>query len=1182
MARSSRRWTAPTLLLALVTILLLLATPAVTVKHHDFKRCDQSGFCKRNRALADDFTAQGSADASPYQLDANSIKFKNGVFEGEILKAISPDEKVKLPLTIALLDRGKARITIDEEKRQKGEIELRHGSVARKERFNEAASWALTGAGLQAQKSAKLATAAAKDKSRVTWGSEGEYMIVITHAPFGLEFWSGDSKQVVLNERGFLNIEHWRPKVDKPKAGDKDADGGSQAEIKAAEPEADESTWWDESFGGNTDSKPKGPESVALDISFPGYAHVYGIPEHTGPLSLRETRGGGDGNFDQPYRLYNSDVFEYELDSPMTLYGAIPFMQAHRKGSSVGVFWLNAAETWVDIIKAKHATNRQSQSLEGHLVDTKTHWMSEAGQLDLFIVLSPTPAALSEAYAELTGFTTLPAAFSLGYHQCRWNYVSDEDVKDVDRKFDKYGIPYDVIWLDIEYTEEKKYFTWDPLTFPDPTGMQQQLDETERKLVVIIDPHIKNTANYAVSDELKSQGLAVKNKKNELYEGWCWPGSSHWIDAFNPAARAWWKIRFSYDKFKGTMSNAWLWNDMNEPSVFNGPEVTMPRDNMHHGNWEHRDLHNLYGLTFHNATYHALMERKKGEVRRPFVLTRSFFAGSQRTAAMWTGDNQANWAHLAASIPMILNQGLAGFPFAGADVGGFFGNPSKELQTRWYQAGVFYPFMRGHAHIDTRRREPYVLGEPYTGIMTRALRLRYSLLPAWYTAFHEASTHGYPIVRSQYYVHPGDAAGFAIDDQLYLGSTGLLAKPVTQEGAESVEIYLADDENYYDYFDYTIYNGAGKSHRVAAPLEKLPLLMQGGHIIPRKDRPRKSSGLMKWDPYTLVVVVGKDGKATGSLYVDDGETFDYEQGAFIHRGFKLANGILSSSNLGVEGPKTARTAELTYHAAAGNKAAWATVRNPGVRIGADWKIEFGAAFAEADAKPELEAAVRAEDVTMAMVVAEEEGVTMDTAVAREEGVTMAMVVAKEEGVMMAMVVAKEEGVTMAMVVAKEEGHFDDDEVIQHAQRHSQNSGSGSNSDLFSSALSFLKQGGASGSGSGNIDQLQQNHDQVYNNSGGNQQHSASALGGAAALQALKSFTGGSSSGQGGQSALIGMAMSQASSLFDQQSSQGNVQAGASKQSVVNEAAQAALGMYLKNQGGGSGIGGLLSLASKFA
>ncbi len=940
------------------------------VKHHDFKRCDQSGFCRRNRALADDMTSKGSPATSPYQLEPNSIRLKNGQLDGYILKAISGGQKVKLPLTVSFLDRGKTRITIDEERRQRKDIELRHGSVARKERYNEAANWALTGAGLQAQRSAKLVQTS-NGRSEITWGGDGQFKMVINHAPFGVELWSGGSKQVTLNDRGFMNVEHWRPKIEKPKPDD------SETETKAVEPEEDESTWWDETFGGNTDSKPKGPESVAMDINFLGFEHVYGLAEHTGPLSLKETRGG-DGNFDQPYRMYNSDVFEYDLDSPMTLYGSIPFMQAHKSGSSVGVFWLNAAETWVDILKNKHGSNPLTLGLSGGVVDTQTHWISESGQLDLFIMMGATPEALSKSYGELTGYTQLPAAFAIGYHQCRWNYVSDEDVKDVDRKFDKYNIPYDVIWLDIEYTEEKKYFTWDPLNFPDPIGMEKQLDETERKLVVIIDPHIKNTGSYPIVDELKSKDLAIHNKENNIFEGWCWPGSSYWIDAFNPAARAWWKALFTYDKFKGTMSNVWLWNDMNEPSVFNGPEVTMPRDNIHYGNWEHRDVHNINGMTFHNATYHALLERKKGEIRRPFVLTRSFFAGSQRISAMWTGDNQADWGHLKTSIPMVLNQGVSGYPFAGADVGGFFGNPSKELQTRWFQAGAFYPFMRGHAHIDTRRREPYMLGEPYTSIMTQALRLRYSLLPAWYTAFHEASTDGHPIIRAQYYVHPSDEKGFAIEDQLYLGSTGVLVKPVTTEGAESVDIYISDDENYFDYYDYTIHSGAGKSHMIAAPLEKLPILMQGGNIFPRKDRPRKSSGLMKWDPYTLVVVLGKTGEAQGTVYVDDGETFDYQQGAYIHRNIKMVGSTLTSEDLGMKGVKmssylkmmkdvriekiimvnapsswdgehtvtvtegSARpaSAELMYHAPDGKRAPWAVIRNPGVGIGVDWKIEL--------------------------------------------------------------------------------------------------------------------------------------------------------------------------------------------------------------------------------------------------
>ncbi len=670
----------------------------------------------------------------------------------------------------------------------------------------------------------------------------------------------------------------------------------------------------------------------------------------------------------------------------MTLYGAIPFMQAHRKGSTVGVFWLNAAETWVDVTKTKSTANALSLGVAGH-TDTQTHWMSESGVLDVFVFLGPTPQLLARQYGELTGFTAMPQSFAIAYHQCRWNYVTDEDVMDVDRKFDKFNIPYDVIWLDIEYTHEKKYFTWDPLTFVNPIKMHQQLGKRDRKLVAIIDPHIKNTDDYPVIDAMKKKDLAVHDKNGNQYEGHCWPGSSMWVDCFNPAAIAWWKSLFKYDSFKGTAPNTFIWNDMNEPSVFNGPETTMPKDNLHFGDWEHRDVHNINGMTFHNATYEALVERKKGEIRRPFALTRAFYSGSQRTGAMWTGDNLAQWDHLQASIPMVLNQGISGFPFAGADVGGFFGNPSKELLTRWYQAGIYYPFFRGHAHIDTRRREPYLAGSPYTEIITQALRLRYQLLPAWYTAFHEAHTTGAPIVRPNFYIHPEDGHGFAIDDQFYIGSTGLLAKPVTKEGADSVSVYIADDQPYYDYFDYTLYQGAGH-HTVSAPLEKIPLLMQGGHIIPRRDRPRRSSGLMRYDPFTLVVVLDKDGAATGSLYLDDGETFDYQHGAYIHRrfGFDAKRKILTSTSLAsgsrtakldaylksmakvriekviiVGAPKTWKTLKgvavmeegakesarrkmvgVEFFQGKGKGANWVVVRDPKVGVGRGWKIDFNA------------------------------------------------------------------------------------------------------------------------------------------------------------------------------------------------------------------------------------------------
>ncbi|KAI9151321.1 Glucosidase 2 subunit alpha 2 [Paramyrothecium foliicola] len=864
----SQKWAAS----AVLTMIACIAPSVESVKEHDFKKCHQSGFCKRNRDYADNVASQASDWISPYNILPGSSSFNHGQLQAVVLKTIDDThDPVRFPITVTFLESGTARVSIDEEKRRNGDIQLRHDSPVRKERYDELEKHTIVG-GLDP---AKDATVVADDGDRlvIQYGPESRFEAVINFSPFSVEFKRDGDSQIKLNDHGLFNMEHWRPKIDRT-TGDNE----------------DESTWWDETFGGNTDSKPRGPESVAIDISFVGYEHVYGIPEHTGPLSLRETRGGGDGKYTEPYRLYNTDVFEYALDSPMTLYGSIPFMKAHRKSSAVGILWLNSAETWVDITKeTSHGGSSKT--------DTRTHWISEAGIFDVFIFLGPLPEDVSKQYVELTGTTAMPQEFSLGYHQCRWNYISDDDVKDVDRNFDKYKIPYDVIWLDIEYPVGKKWFTWDDDKFMDPIGMGKALDEHGRYVVAIIDPHIKKEGGYHIHEQITSKELTILDKLSKPFEGWCWPGASQWIDCFNPKAVEWWKGLFPYKIFKGTMENTFVWNDMNEPSVFNGPEVTMPKDNIHHGNWEHRDVHNLHGMMFHNATYQALLSRKEGELRRPFVLTRSFFAGSQRLGASWTGDNEASWGHLAASAPMMLSQGVAGFPFTGEDVGGYFGNPEPELMARWYQAGAFHPFFRGHAHIDARRREPYLFAEPFRSIMTVAVRLRYTLLPSWYTAFFHAHRHGSPIIRPIFWTHPDEEAGFAVDDQFFVGSTGLLHKPVVEKGKESVDIFIPDDEVYYDYFTYEkLSTQRGHYLTKDATLSQIPLLMRGGHVIPRRDRPRRSSKLMHFDDYTLVVSISKDNKAEGELYIDDGDSFDFEKGQYIYRKFRLADGTLSSSD----------------------------------------------------------------------------------------------------------------------------------------------------------------------------------------------------------------------------------------------------------------------------------------------
>jgi alpha 1,3-glucosidase len=232
----------------------------------------------------------------------------------------------------------------------------------------------------------------------------------------------------------------------------------------------------------------------------------------------------------------------------------------------------------------------------------------------------------------------------------------------------------------------------------------------------------------------------------------------------------------------------YTWNDMNEPSVFSGPEVTMPKDLLHHDDWEHRDVHNVYGSLLHRSTYEGHLLRSDG-TDRPFVLSRAFFAGTQRYGPIWTGDNMAEWEHLRASIPMLLSIGIAGIPFCGADVGGFFGNPSPELLTRWYQLGAYQPFFRAHAHIDTKRREPWLFGDPYTGIIRDAIRARYRILPYLYTLNLEAHVSGWPVMRPMMYEFPGDEHVLRMDDQYMLGD-GLLIKPVGYEGLASVDVYL--------------------------------------------------------------------------------------------------------------------------------------------------------------------------------------------------------------------------------------------------------------------------------------------------------------------------------------------------------------------------------------------------------
>ena len=290
-----------------------------------------------------------------------------------------------------------------------------------------------------------------------------------------------------------------------------------------------------------------------------------------------------------------------------------------------------------------------------------------------FLLPGPTPADMYRQYAILTGTAPVPPMFSLGYHQCRWNYKDERDVYQVHAKFEELDYPYDVLWLDIEHTDGKRYFTWDENLFPHPAEMQEKLASQGRRMVTIIDPHIKRDDGYYIHKEATAKGLYIKDKDGKKdYDGWCWPGSSSYLDFTNSKVRSWWADQFAYNKYKGSTTTLFTWNDMNEPSVFNGPEVTMQKDLKNLDGVEHREWHNLYGMLFQRATGEGQVRRNQpDEDVRPFVLTRSFFAGSQRYGAIWTGDNAAEWSHLEIASPMLLSLNVAALSFVGADVGGF-------------------------------------------------------------------------------------------------------------------------------------------------------------------------------------------------------------------------------------------------------------------------------------------------------------------------------------------------------------------------------------------------------------------------------------------------------------------------------------------------------------------------------
>jgi alpha-glucosidase len=551
-----------------------------------------------------------------------------------------------------------------------------------------------------------------------------------------------------------------------------------------------------------------------------GPAALIGPPVRLDHARGQGTRFFGCGERTSGLEKTGSRQVFWNFDPPMghtasynNLYTSIPFVLALQDGRAHGVFFDNTHRVEIDLAKAD---------------PERVAYEATGGDVIAYFFAGPTPRAVLERYTQLTGRLSLPPLWALGYHHSRWGYKSADEILALADEFRARAIPCDCFHLDIDHMDGYRVFTWSPSGFPDPRGFLTRLAEQGFKVVAIVDPGVKVDAGYAVYAEGRERALFCQTVDGGEYRNVVWPGLSAFPDFANPQTREWWGEQQRALLDAGV---AGVWCDMNEPSVFVPLHATLPDDVVHRSDGEpqlHGQLHNLYGSLMARAADEGM--RRARPRSRPFVITRAGFAGLQRHAMQWTGDNSSWWEHLWMSMPQLQNLGLSGSAFCGVDIGGFFDDTTPELLTRWMEFGVLQPFCRNHSHVDTIPQEPWRFGEPWTSICREMIELRMSLLPYLYGVFEEASRTGAPILRPLLFEHPQDTATYTADDQFLVGDA-LLAAPITRPGIEHRHVYLPAGTWVHWWSDERI---DGPVHRLAhAPLGRPALYVRANAAVPR-------------------------------------------------------------------------------------------------------------------------------------------------------------------------------------------------------------------------------------------------------------------------------------------------------------------------------------------------------------
>ncbi len=607
-------------------------------------------------------------------------------------------------------------------------------------------------------------------------------------------------------------------------------------------------------------------KAFTLAKTLPIGEHVFGLGDKTQGLDRRG----------RSFVDWNTDAYGFTgADDP--IYKSIPFfIGTGGVGGSYGILLDNTFRTWFDF---------------GHRDADRLSFGGPDGPIDYYFIAGPTVAEVTRRYADLTGRAPLAPKWALGYQQSRYSYMSADEVRAIAARLRSDRIPTDVIWLDIDYQDRNRPFTTNPKTFPDLPGLVGDLKKDGIKLVAITDLHVAAVdTGYAPYRSGVARDAFVKNPDGSVYVAPVWPGPSVFPEFTQSNGRDWWG-----SQYKGFVDSgiAGFWNDMNEPAIFETPTKTMPLDTRHRIDsddfarrvTDHREIHNVYGMQNTRATYDGLLKLRPDE--RPFVMTRASYAGGQRYAVTWTGDNSATWDHLKLSVHQIINLGLSGFGYTAADVSGFTGGPSPELLTRWFEIGAFTPVFRDHSANGTPRVEPWVDGPDHLAIRRRFVEERYRLMPYFYALADQNHRLGDPLMRPVFYDYPSALTASCDQSMAFtLGKSLLIAPPPNPESPRVYDVCLPAG-GWYDYWtgrrvgtpDPTP-GSAGDRVTETPRLDRLPVFVRAGTILPRQPLVQ-STAETPVGPLQLDVYPGAD--CAGTLYEDDGHSLAYTRRGYLRQ-----------------------------------------------------------------------------------------------------------------------------------------------------------------------------------------------------------------------------------------------------------------------------------------------------------